>query len=133
MIFFETESTVVIYDKFPKAKIHLLVVTKCDLRNLEEIDPRSQVHIAAVKDIVSTGEIVREQLRSQLPGKIKFRLGFHALPSMNRVHMHIISQDLDSPYLKNKKHVNSFTTKFFVPASAVLKALADGKRLLLER
>merc|ERR1719233_438415 len=84
MIFYETTSSAVVYDKFPKAKVHLLVVTKTDIRNLQDIDPTNKLHIAAVKDMVATGEIVRDQLRSQLPGKVKFRLGFHALPSMNR-------------------------------------------------
>lgn len=31
----------------------------------------------------------------------------------SHLHMHVISQDFDSPCLKNKTHWNSFTTDFF--------------------
>lgn len=46
-----------------------------------------------------------------LPG---FRAGFHAHPSMPQLHLHVISQDLDSPCLKTKHHYNSFVTPFFL-------------------
>lgn len=32
----------------------------------------------------------------------------------SHVHLHVISQDFDSPCLKNKKHWNSFTTDYFI-------------------
>lgn len=34
--------------------------------------------------------------------------------SYSQVHLHVISQDFDSPSLKNKKHWNSFTTDYFM-------------------
>lgn len=34
--------------------------------------------------------------------------------SNSHVHLHVISQDFDSPCLKNKKHWNSFTTDYFM-------------------
>lgn len=34
--------------------------------------------------------------------------------STSHVHLHVISQDFDSPCLKNKKHWNSFNTDYFV-------------------
>ena len=40
-----------------------------------------------------------------------------------QVHMHVISQDFDSPCLKNKKHWNSFNTEYFVPCEIVLNLL----------
>ena len=48
-------------------------------------------------------------------GLAPLRAGFHAVPSMRQLHLHLISQDLDSPCLKHKKHFNSFATSFFVP------------------
>ncbi|KAG8807915.1 hypothetical protein FRC17_004206 [Serendipita sp. 399] len=49
--------------------------------------------------------------------------GFHAAPSMDHLHMHIISSDLVSPSLKNKKHYNSFHPKlgFFLHLDDVLE------------
>lgn len=44
----------------------------------------------------------------------EFKIGYHAEPSMQQVHLHVVSTDFNSPALKNKKHWNSFTTDFFV-------------------
>ena len=43
-----------------------------------------------------------------------FKIGYHASPSMHRLHLHVISTDYDSPSLKTKVHWNSFTTPFFL-------------------
>ncbi|OCK75642.1 histidine triad nucleotide-binding protein [Lepidopterella palustris CBS 459.81] len=44
--------------------------------------------------------------------------GVHAHPSMSHLHIHILSLDRHSPFLKHRKHYNSFATPFFVPLSA---------------
>jgi len=38
----------------------------------------------------------------------KIHRGFHAIQSLDHLHLHIISNDLVSAQLKNKKHYNSF-------------------------
>ncbi|KAK7749723.1 aprataxin-like protein [Cytospora paraplurivora] len=43
------------------------------------------------------------------------RVGVHAKPSMNHLHVHVMSRDMHSERMKNRKHYNSFTTGFFVP------------------
>lgn len=45
----------------------------------------------------------------------EIRCGFHAHPSMNHLHLHIISKDMHSPCMKHRKHYNSFNTDFFLP------------------
>lgn len=57
--------------------------------------------------------------------KLKFMSGFHALPSLCPLHMHITSLDLVSDCLKNKKHYNSFTTAFFLSRSFVVAQLGQ--------
>ena len=47
-----------------------------------------------------------------------FEIGVHALPSMNHLHIHILTPDHISPNLKTKDHYNSFTTEFFVSLSS---------------
>ncbi|TPP67090.1 Aprataxin [Fasciola gigantica] len=42
-----------------------------------------------------------------------FQIGYHAVPSMLQLHMHVVSTDFCSPCLKTKKHWNSFTTRFY--------------------
>lgn len=45
---------------------------------------------------------------------IPIRIGFHAIPSLRLLHLHLISADLLAPALKKKHHWNSFATAFFV-------------------
>lgn len=47
-----------------------------------------------------------------------FRIGYHAQPSLDQLHLHVISKDFDSEFLKTKKHFNSFTTDFFIEAQS---------------
>jgi aprataxin len=42
-------------------------------------------------------------------------VGVHAVPSMNHLHVHVLSVDRYSDRLKHRKHYNSFSTPFFVP------------------
>lgn len=45
----------------------------------------------------------------------ELRVGVHAHPSMTHLHMHIISRDMHSEWVKHRKHYNSFNTDFFIP------------------
>lgn len=44
-------------------------------------------------------------------------VGIHMHPSMEHLHIHVLSVDRYSPYLKKRKHYNSFATPFFVNLS----------------
>lgn len=54
-------------------------------------------------------------------------VGVHAHPSMNHLHIHVLSKDRYSEALKYRKHYNSFATPFFVELEA-LPLCADDKR-----
>ncbi|KAK8002500.1 hypothetical protein PG989_002219 [Apiospora arundinis] len=41
------------------------------------------------------------------------KVGIHSNPSMNHLHIHVLSRDMASDSLKHKKHYNSFNTDFF--------------------
>jgi len=116
----EKPDHVVIKDKFPKARHHYLVLPVERIQNLASLQAK---HLPLLKDMVETGRT----LVSKHPDS-QFRLGFHAVPSMAQVHLHVISQDFDSPCLKNKKHWNSFTTDYFVnPEHVIDKLSTKGK------
>ena len=53
-------------------------------------------------------------LPARTPGLPPFLCGFHAAPSLRQLHLHLLSSDLDSDALKNKKHFNSFATSFLL-------------------
>jgi len=50
-------------------------------------------------------------------------IGFHGSPSMEHIHLHVLSSDLLSEKMKNKKHYNSFHPKlgFFLDIQQVLE------------
>lgn len=106
-IYKETEHIVVIRDKYPKAKIHYLMMPK---DNIKDIYHLKREHISLLEEFGKLYTIIKEE-------HIQYELnaGFHAIPSMQRLHMHIISKDMVSPCLKTKVHWNSFTTEAFKP------------------
>lgn len=55
-------------------------------------------------------------------------VGVHARPSMNHLHVHVLSRDMYSASLKVRKHYNSFTTDFFVPLEDFPLAADDPRR-----
>ncbi|KAJ3168560.1 hypothetical protein HDU88_001450 [Geranomyces variabilis] len=98
------DDLVAMKDKFPARK-HYLVMPRADIESLSALD-RSHVRL------LDAMKAQADELIAQAPG-CRFRTGFHAVPSMRHLHMHVISEDFDSPALKNKKHWNSFTSPFF--------------------
>ncbi len=55
-------------------------------------------------------------------------VGIHAHPSMNHLHIHVLSVDRYSECLKHRKHYNSFATQFFVPVDDFPLAEDDVRR-----
>lgn len=117
---------VVIKDVYPKARYHYLVLPKSSISSLRVLDAS---HVDLLTHILSVGrDLVKEEHSS-----LSFRYGYHAVPSMARLHMHVISQEFDSPCLKNKKHWNSFTTDFFVNADEVIDRLKSKGAIVFDK
>lgn len=55
-----------------------------------------------------------EELPEGRDWESEIMVGIHARPSMNHVHVHIISRDLFSSFVSKRAHYQSFTTRFFV-------------------
>ncbi len=142
---YKDERVVVIKDMYPKARYHWLVLPWDSISSLKAL--RSE-HVELLKHMQHVGDQMLQQCPDA--HKLSFRLGYHAIPSMryrrlrpdwllmwggrgflwmkclgclfllSHVHLHVISQDFDSPCLKNKKHWNSFTTDYFVESQGTL-------------
>lgn len=54
--------------------------------------------------------------------------GVHAVPSMNHLHVHVLSRDMHSPCLKHRKHYNSFNTPFLIDVADFPLARDDPRR-----
>ncbi|KAH6642317.1 HIT-like domain-containing protein [Boeremia exigua] len=74
---------------------------------------------AALEDLMSQLDPPQASERDALlpPGRdwlSEIRAGAHTHPSMNHMHVHIMSREMHSPCLKHKKHYLSFHSSFFV-------------------
>lgn len=116
----EDDRIIVIKDKYPKAKYHYLVCPKKDVAMLKKL---TEDDIELLQHMDEVGREVAKKHEG-----VKFYFGYHAVPSLTRLHMHVISDDLVSPCLKIKKHWNSFTTDFFLPSEKVIEGLKTQKK-----
>lgn len=152
------ERVVLVRDAFPKATVHLLLLprdpAKRDLHPRDALDDLEFVEMMrkeatdAVK--LAASELSRlistfsESSKARIaalesdnppdtlpPGRDyskEFRVGIHAHPSMNHLHIHIVSRDMHSDRLKHQKHYNSFNTDFFIPLEDFPLAKDDVRR-----
>ncbi|XP_063739506.1 aprataxin isoform X2 [Eleginops maclovinus] len=125
---YKDEKVVVIKDKYPKARYHWLVLPWQIISSLKAL---REEHCVLVKHM----QQVAEQMVQQCPDatSLRFRTGYHAIPSMNQLHLHVISQDFDSACLKNKKHWNSFTTDYFMDSEDVIQMLETNGRVTVKQ
>ncbi|XP_019956004.2 aprataxin isoform X4 [Paralichthys olivaceus] len=124
---YKDDQVVVIKDKYPKARYHWLVLPWQSIPSLKAL--RGE-HC----DLVKHMQQVADRMVQQCPdsSSLSFRTGYHAIPSMSHVHLHVISQDFDSPCLKNKKHWNSFTTDYFIESQDVVRMLETSGRVTVK-
>ncbi|XP_065803448.1 aprataxin isoform X1 [Muntiacus reevesi] len=121
---YKDEQVVVIKDKYPKARYHWLVLPWASIPSLKAV---TREHLELLRHMHTVGEKVIADFAGS--SKLRFRLGYHAIPSMSHVHLHVISQDFDSPCLKNKKHWNSFNTEYFLESQAVVEMVQEAGRV----
>lgn len=108
-LFVESDDLItVIKDKYPKAERHYLVIPKENISSLKTVTKK---HLTLLQhmDNVANKLCQRKDCKNR-----NFKIGYHAEPSMIRLHLHVISDDMNSPCLKTKKHWNSFNTDFFL-------------------
>ncbi|KAL6771120.1 hypothetical protein ACKKBF_B33995 [Auxenochlorella protothecoides x Auxenochlorella symbiontica] len=127
-VIFHDELCVGVLDKYPKARAHALVLARePDLLSVHDLRQR---HVSLLRHMLERARGWSAARAAEDPSLPAFRCGFHALPSMPQLHLHVISQDFDSPCLKTKQHYNSFTTPFFLDAERwVIPRLQAGGRL----
>jgi len=122
LVWFRTPDAVVIYDGFPKAAFHALVIPFGMPRSVRELTlehwPRLQGAHALAR-----------QIAARLAADVQ--IGYHARPSLDHLHIHVISTDLSG--CKTAKHFNSFSNPaLFVRIQAVENDLTAGRRVQLK-
>ncbi|KAI0316693.1 HIT-like domain-containing protein [Amylostereum chailletii] len=134
LLFSHTDTSLTIFDGYPKSIFHFLVLPRptnalniFDLADLPTL-LRKDKTLAKETLLMLREEAgrVRTSIHEEMRKRYGFRwdvwIGFHAVPSMLHLHLHVISSDLCSPTLKHKKHYNSFHPKlgFFLHLEDVL-------------
>jgi aprataxin len=122
LVLFYDENVVILKDAFPKSKVHLLVMPRDlqltkkkpqdafnDLKNIEAIKPYiEQATELALKMFKKRWKSVNTE------DEIRILVCCHSVPSMDNLHIHVMSDDLCGDRIKNKKHYNSFNTSFAI-------------------
>ncbi|CAG7946229.1 unnamed protein product [Penicillium nalgiovense] len=158
VVVYHNDDFVAIHDMFPKSSLHLLLLprdqTKTRIHPFDAFEDAE--FLTKVKTETRTlrklaaGELRRkygkdsaqEQARQaalsadpppdELPQGRNWEddivVGVHAVPSMNHLHVHVLSVDRYSERLKHRKHYNSFSTPFFVPIEDFPLAEDDVRR-----
>ncbi|KAH9966867.1 hypothetical protein BC827DRAFT_1102360, partial [Russula dissimulans] len=135
--FSHTRHTLTIFDAYPKALFHFLVLPH--LTTLRTLLRRATASSSSSSGQTQARARVEGTLRVLADEAARLRLeieremlahhgftwpiwtGFHAVPSLEHLHLHVISSDLIAPALKTKRHYNSFSPRvgFFVPLAEV--------------
>lgn len=157
-VVYYNDKFVVINDLYPKASVHLLILPRDRARNVMSPqdafdDPDFLADCRAeekrVRGVVA-GELRRrfghesasdrpvlEAIRMEdPPDKLppgrdwdkEIISGIHANPSMNHVHIHVLSRDMHSQPMRKSNHYLSFTTDFLVPLDQFPLAAGDHRR-----
>lgn len=151
-----SDAFVTIHDLYPKSSIHLLLLPRDLSKNLQDpftalADPvfcaQVQAEVRKLRMLVAK-ELKRrfgrdsalEQRREQALEKGEeeghegrdwsqdVMAGIHARPSMNHLHIHILSRDFHSDCMRHRKHYNSFHTGFFIDVDDFPLAEDDPRR-----
>ena len=159
---------VVVNDLYPKSSIHVLLLPRSRAHTLlHPFDAFKdaaflasvQAEIARVKALVAKelqrrfgagsakdagrravldGDVEADELPAGRDWEAEVITGVHARPSMNHLHIHVLSREMHSPRLRHRKHYNSFNTPFLVdvadfPLEASDPRLHPGREQYLKR
>ncbi|KAK4963690.1 aprataxin-like protein [Elasticomyces elasticus] len=157
-VVYYNDKFVVINDLFPKSAVHLLILPRGPKKNIirpqEAFDDPAflrecQEEENKVRSIVASelrrryGKLsasdkpYHDALNSddppdELPTGRDWQKdiisGTHANPSMNHLHIHVLSKDMTGEYMKKRNHYQSFNTEFLIGMDQYPLSQDDGRR-----
>ncbi len=92
-VLYHDDEFVCIYDKYPKAMHHLLLLPRTTGAIAAPVD-LTVAHLPMLRQLERCATEIIAAMSASVPSTVVFRLGFHALPSLSHLHLHIISADL---------------------------------------
>ncbi|CUF39041.1 mRNA-decapping enzyme DcpS, putative [Bodo saltans] len=119
----------IVNDAYPKATVHMLVLPRDS--NVQSLNDLNRNHVDLLLDMKKIANDYISWSRSNVGASSStssvwttrpFAMGFHAIPSLPMLHMHVMTLDLHcSPRVKKRAHYNSFATRFFLPIDHVIE------------
>jgi aprataxin len=148
---------VVLKDAYPKSKVHLLILSRRHKEKTTGQDAFQDAQfLAEMREVeVRARKIAAEELRKQIskysaieagrreaqeaddipdvipPGRdweMEIMTGTHQHPSMDHLHVHVLSKDMTGEKLTKPNHYESFTTDFFIRMYEYPLATSDTRR-----
>ncbi|GMI23055.1 hypothetical protein TeGR_g3367 [Tetraparma gracilis] len=123
LVFAHDDTFAVVYDGYPKSAAgHLLVL----LPGHPSIGSLNDVTAAHLPIFLEMQELADKLCKHIAPSpKHPPLVGFHAIPSLRPLHLHVLPSGLVDGPLRTLRHVTTFSTPFFVPLSAVISFLSS--------
>ncbi len=157
-VIYHNADFVVINDLYPKSSVHLLLIPRDSSKMLvhpfeafedKEFLTKVQIEVRKLRKMVASelrrrygAQSVQDRNRNAAmesdppPEKLpegrnweeEVICGIHAGPSMNHLHVHVLSKDRFSANMRKRKHYNSFTTPFLIDVDDFPLAKSDRRR-----
>jgi aprataxin len=106
---------ILLNNKFPKSKIHLMIIPRIPIASVWELNSS---HLGLLDQFSKRLDIFQKN-----NSQVQFQAGFHAIPSILQLHLHVISEDFISPCLVTKKHYLSHTTPYLIDLENVIESI----------
>ncbi|KAH8311479.1 hypothetical protein KR044_006549 [Drosophila immigrans] len=115
----ETDQAAVLRNvSLPKARHHFVVLPKEDIANVTALSNKHLPLLDHMRDLAI--QTIEQQTKLPLSN---FLMGFKMEPFMNRLNMHVISNDFCADTMKRIQHWNTFNTELFIKLQAVFALL----------
>eukprot|EP01060_Flectonema_neradi_P014221 TRINITY_DN20930_c0_g1_i1.p1 TRINITY_DN20930_c0_g1~~TRINITY_DN20930_c0_g1_i1.p1 ORF type:complete len:238 (+),score=36.12 TRINITY_DN20930_c0_g1_i1:82-795(+) len=129
-VVFCNKDFVIVKDKYPKSTVHYLVVTREKrLEAIDRLEPGDESLLIRMRE---TG---LRWMRENIPGiqNIPLKVGFHEIPSMQQIHLHMLSTDMITPTLPHLRHYNTCTTDYMRTVEHVINELVTTGKVIIPR
>ena len=114
--------TVTLIDGYPKARHHYLIVPKTV--ELNSISEATRDHLPLLHHMHEKAKTLTENIMEKELGA-RFYIGYHAVPSLKLLHLHVISDDFDSQRIRKLHHWNIFNTEYFINSHKALEIIKE--------
>ena len=130
-IFMSTSRFIVLYDGYPKSTIHLLLIPRPSFFNCLWPKEVQRGDLRRVQLLHRAAKEIKQHVEQQflvncsVPNGTTVNVGYHEKPSLQRMHIHLISNNFESEHMKTAKHRKSFMTDFFVDVDKFERLVQD--------